>query len=146
VPDSRVAGICRLKPLQHQNVRLILLFFRCAMAKRRKTWAATNWTRPHHRAGIKAKAYFLRRGRGSRMVDRVVRAVVANEKAKAAERTAEHAPDEDRAAAEIKALRLREHVVALVLAERVRPALAETRRAFATAPTEVSSKAQASST
>ena len=87
-------------------------------------------------AGIEAKAYYLRRGRGSADGGSVLRALVANQKAKAAERAAERAPDKDKAAAEIKALREREQADSLVLAERDRLALAETRRALTTAPTE----------
>ena len=61
---------------------------------------------------------------------------MANTKAEAAERAAERVPDKDRAAAEIKALRLREHADALELAERDRLALAATRKALTAAPTE----------
>ena len=53
-------------------------------------------------AGIEAKFYFLRRGRGSGMADRIVRAAVADVKANAAERAVERAPDADKIAAEIK--------------------------------------------
>jgi hypothetical protein len=97
-------------------------------------------------AGIEAKAYFLRRGRGSRMADRVVRAVVAKEKAKGAELAAERATDTDKVAAEIKAQRASEHAEELASSARDRFALAETQRALTTAPTEASSRDQASST
>ena len=58
-------------------------------------------------------------------VDRAVRAVVADVKANAAERAAERAPDADKVAAEIKALRAREQADALINAERDRLALAK---------------------
>jgi len=49
----------------------------------------TNTLRFLLEAGIEAKAHYVRRGRGSRIADRVVRAVMADAKAKAAERAAE---------------------------------------------------------
>jgi len=96
--------------------------------------------------GIETKAWMLRRGRGSRLADRYAHAVAADEKAKAAERAAERAPEEDRAAAEIKALRAREHADELVLIERDRLALAKAEKALTTAPTEANSKDHAAST
>ena len=53
---------------------------------------------------------------------------VADAKANAAERAAEHAPDADKVAAEIKALRAREHADSLLNAERDRIALAKALR------------------
>jgi hypothetical protein len=97
-------------------------------------------------AGIEAKAYFLPRGRGTRMADRVARALVAKEKAKAAKRAAERAPDKNKVAAETKAQRAGEHAEELASSARDRLALGETRRALTTAPTEASSQDQASST
>ena len=59
------------------------------------------------------------------MADRVVQVVVAETKAKAAERAAERAPDADKLAAEIKAHRAREHADTLINTERDRIALAK---------------------
>ena len=97
-------------------------------------------------AGIEAKAHYLRRGRGGRMADRIARIVMANTKAKRAERAVERAPDADQLAAEIKANRAGEDASQLFMAEVDRLALVETRRALTTAPTEASSKDRASST
>jgi len=86
------------------------------------------------KVGIDAKDYFLRSGRGSGMVDRAVRAAVADMKAKAAELAAKRvgaakrAPNADKVAAEIKALRAREQADALLNAERDRIALAKALR------------------
>jgi hypothetical protein len=85
-------------------------------------------------AGIEAKFYFLRRGRGTRMVDRVVRVAVADAKAKAAERAAERATDTDKVAAEMKALRAREHADTLINTERDRLALARALQGPGAAP------------
>jgi hypothetical protein len=79
-------------------------------------------------AGIEAKAHFLRRGRGSRMADRIVRVAVADAKANAAERAAERATDTNKVAAEIKALRAREQADTLVNTERDRIALSRAHR------------------
>ena len=76
-------------------------------------------------AGMESYAYFLRRGRGRGrgMAGRVVQAVVAGMKAKAAERAAKRSPEN--VEAEIKALRAREHADELVNAESDRIALAK---------------------
>jgi hypothetical protein len=81
------------------------------------------------------------KGRGA--VGRVIRVVAAEQQAKAAEMAAQRATGPDQVTAEIKAHRAREHASALKMAEVDRLALAETRRAFTTAPTEANAKAAA---
>ena len=88
----------------------------------------TNTLRFLLKAGIETNAYLLRRGRGGRAADRAVWAVMADAKANAAERAVERAPDADKLAAEIKALRAREHADTLINTERDRLALARAHR------------------